>query len=615
MRWGSRRTFALLVACLLTVGGLLAVPRVARAGLVSLDVAPGAYSHPGLLGHPYAYVPNEMIDFRLVGDTGGEVFDAVVIVLSAALILQVYNDIVIPGALVVNLTYFVPTALPDGYDYQIEVGDANWIESNRMTTRYDFQPFAVQAYEVVLAVDRPAYIGGDTMTVSWLATNLADGSLAPEGYGQLWVYDTRGPASTLIAPSVFIYTEAAGNFTFDLPDLADPTFDGVVETWFNDTPANPIRLQRALAFFGIDYLGLTANLRAAEYPPGGLVGVDVRASATNNQADPAPTDPPEPGAIVDITVWELAIGGPVLRPQYGATGLLTDGQGNVSHLFRLDAGIPNGTAFEVRANASTPNGIWSWQATDTFVVADDAGFTLALTFDRPLYAPGITMIIHYVLAPRGPGTVLPPTLELEYGLWVGPRTRLGTSQAEGDATYALPPSIRDGAHPFSAREWSTLTDAQEDVLVDAIPPDLGVPAAEPAFVGEAIPVRVNASDSAGIAAVLLHWSFSDGSNGTIPMSEDTPGTYAAVVPPRAVAGALELFVTAEDGVGNSARTETVAVNITRPFVERPPAPIALIVAGSVVAVGAVVAGLILLRSRRARGPRRPESEEGRLPPR
>jgi hypothetical protein len=543
-----------------------------------------------------------MIDFRLVGDTVGEVFDVAVIVRSAGLVLQVYNDIAIPGALLINLTYVVPTALPDGYDYEIEVGDANWIESGRTTTRYRFQPFAVQTYEVVLAVDRPAYISGDTMTVSWLATNLADGSLAPDGYGQLWVYDVRGPASTLISPSVYMYSQAAGSFTFDLPDLADPRFDGVVETWFNDTSANPLRLQRELAFFTIDYLGVTANVRAAQYPPGGLVGVDVRTSATNSQTNPAPTDPPEPGAVVDITVWELASGGPVLRPQYGATGLLTNGQGNVSHLFRLDASVPNGTAFEVRANASTPNGIWSWQATDVFVVADDAGFTLTLTFDRPLYAPGTSMSIHYVLAPRGPGTVVPPTLDLEYGLGTGPRSRLGTSEAEGDVTYALPPSIPDGAHPFSAREWTTLTDAQEDLRVDGIPPSLGVPAAEPAFAGKTIPVLVNASDSTGVAIVLLHWSFSDGSNGSIPMSEKTPGTYAAEVPPQAVAGTLALFVTAEDGVGNFAQTETVAIDITRRPDEPPPAPIALIVAGSVVAVVAVMAGLVLLRARRARRP-------------
>src|SRR3970282_1066373 len=112
------------------------------------------------------------------------------------------------------------------------------------------QRFAVQAYDLTVEVDRPAYLGGDDVIVTWTANNLKDGGLAPDGFGQLWVYDALG--ASLITPIVHTYSAASGSFTFRLPDLADPRWDGLVETWFNDTPSNPLRYQKAFWFSAFD---------------------------------------------------------------------------------------------------------------------------------------------------------------------------------------------------------------------------------------------------------------------------------------------------------------------------------------------------------------------------
>jgi hypothetical protein len=389
------------------VGGslLVAIPS-AQAALTGFSVTPGQYSNPSLPRHPYVYVPNEILSFTFTGDTSGELFDALIMVRSTGSILQPYNDIAMPASLSVTLTYTIPNSLPDGDDYRVEVGDATYVDTNRGSVRFRFQNFAVQTYTLTVEVDRPAYLGGDDVIVTWSANNLKDGSLAPPGYGQLWVYDQRGPAFPLMTPTVHTYSAASGSFTFSLPDLADPDWDGMVETWFNDSSSNPVRYQRAFTWFDIDSLGVIVDVSPNQYPPGGIVTAYVWTLVSFDQANPQPWEPQEPNIGVDISVWEVpTTGTPIERTQYGATGLVTDAHGRLTYVFKLDASIPDGTDFEVRANASHSNGIWRWEARDSFTVSVAAGLTMVLQFNQDEYQAGDAATVEAIVAGAGTATL------------------------------------------------------------------------------------------------------------------------------------------------------------------------------------------------------------------
>lgn len=742
----------MLVASLLT-GALVVAPR-AEAPFTGLSVTPGAYGHPGLIRYPYVYVPGETLTFTMAGDTAGELFDALVIVLSTAQILQAYNDIAMPTSRSIALTYTIPSALPDGDNYEVEIGDSNWIESGRTSTRFAFQRFVVQAYELTVDVDRPAYLGGDTVIAAWSANSLKDGSLAPDGFGQIWVYDTAGMPH--ITPSPFTTSIAAGVLSFRLPDLADPRFDGIVQMWFNDTPSNPTRFQLRLAFFAIDYLGVIVTASPPQSAPGEVVTIHVRTVVTPGPANPSPFDPPEPGMDVDITVWEIPpVGPPVERPQYGVSGLVTDARGELTYLFELDATAAP-TDYEVRVNASHPSGIWRWLGTDMFAVSpsagltqvlqfnqaayqagdtatvasivtgaggatlayvfevrdttsalctaafadggllarstqatntysysipasfagricfrvtvDDgqgnrvtgarefnvvfgwllvnadraeyqsgdaitvswelvsnrllnpayfyevrdrdgnavasgttgtarslsfvvpnpasnaytftviasesgrtvsgtvtvgrvAGFFLTLSFDRPAYAPGAIIRVHYRLTARAPDVPYPTVLVFEFGLLAAPPQSFTTTSREGDLTSLVPAGIDEGPQLFAALERGTGTQALEVLTIDGTDPTVGDPFAGPSVAGTPITVRVNVSDNLGPVIVRLHWGYSDGTNGTVARTGDSSGTYTAVVPARSAAGTLDAFVTAEDAAGNAAQSSTIRLTV------------------------------------------------------
>jgi hypothetical protein len=61
--------------------------------------------------------------------------------------------------------------------------------------------------------------------------------------------------------------------------------------------------------------------------------------------------------------------------------------------------------FEVRANASHPNQIWRWGATDTFQVRQAAGLTLELQFDRSEYQAGDTVRVTAIPSNQGTATL------------------------------------------------------------------------------------------------------------------------------------------------------------------------------------------------------------------
>jgi hypothetical protein len=408
----SARVLALVLAIVTVAGSLLVAVPTAKAPLTGFGVTPGLYSHPGLIRHPYVYVPGETVTFTVTGDTVGELFDAIVLIRSTATILSVSpgsDNVPMPASLSITFTYTIPSSpasLPDGDDYQVEVGNANYLESGRnLLNRLRVQRFAIQAYELRVEVDRPAYLGGDDVIVTWYANNLRDGSLAPDGFGQLWVYDALG--ASLITPGVQTYAAASGSYQFTLPNLANPQWDGIVDTWFNDTPSNPARHQQAFWFFDIDSLGVIADVTPNQYAPGGIVTVDVSTLVSFDQTNPSPFDPPEPNINVDITVWELPpVGTPVEHQQYRSSSLVSDTHGQLTYVFKLDdnvLGTDTSKNFEVRANARHNNGIWQWEDRDTFTVSEAAGFTIVLQFNQDEYQADDTATVLAVVNPTTAG--------------------------------------------------------------------------------------------------------------------------------------------------------------------------------------------------------------------
>src|SRR3990170_4481423 len=378
---GPARMIGLVLAIAVVGGSLLVAVPTAKAPLTGFSVTPGQYTGGS------TYVPTEVITWTITGNTAGELFDVVIIVRSSGSILQPYNDVAMPAALTITMTYAVPGSLPDGNDYRIEVGDANWIDSGRTSVWFYRQNFAVQTYSLTVEANRAAYLGGDEVIITWSANKLKDGSLAPDGYGQLWVYDTRGPANSLITPSVHIYSEASGSYVFNLPSVLNPDWDGIVETWFNDSTSNPVRYQFRSTSFDIDYLGVSMDVTRNQSPTGGIVTTEVTTVVAANQANPQWWEPPEPDVTIDISVWEIpTTGSPIEQSQYNAQNLVTDAHGRLTYVFKLDSGIADGTDFEVRANAS--RGVWNWEERDTFTVSVAAGLTMVLQFNRNEYQAG-----------------------------------------------------------------------------------------------------------------------------------------------------------------------------------------------------------------------------------
>ncbi len=412
------RVFAFLLAVSIAGGSVLFAVPTARAPLTGWSVTPGQYSHPGLLRHPYVYVPGERITFTITGDTAGEQFDALVEVISTGTNLWSQDDVGMPTSLTYTFVYTVPSydppvnvSLPDGDDYRIIIGDATFLENGEpFFQRLRVQRFAVQDYELSVEVNRPAYLGGDAVTITWSVNNLKGGSLfqrpdAVPAFGQLWVYDLMG-TSLIGSPAVRTFSEPSDTLTFTLPPLADPQFDGIVQVWYNDSTSNPTRFQEEFAYFAVDELGVIANVALAQYVPGGVVSVDVTTTVSFDPANPRLNDPPEPDSTVSITVWEIPAPplAPIEHTQYRATGLLTDAHGKLTYVFKLDNDPNlNGKNFEV--NATATRNIFQGQARDGFTVSVAAGITQVLSFDKNEYQAGDTATVTSTVS-GAPGATL-----------------------------------------------------------------------------------------------------------------------------------------------------------------------------------------------------------------
>jgi len=435
-----------LVVALLGLGmlsGLLLVAPPA-AGVATLTLDPPKYN-------PIYYVPGESIQFTLgIAPADARTYDLAVVWDDGVTFRNesgnVFNDVTIPGtATSLPLSWTLPAAIRDGDFYYIRVFDSTWIESGgAVGNLWDEVRFSIRTWSLSLELDRNRYLPGDTVNVLWSVNLIRDGSLAPSGYGQIWVWEFPG-GTRLISPFPFTFTASTGTFSFTL--LSTILTNRVISAYayFNSTASNADRFSYDTATATVDGLRMLVNVLAASYQPGGIVTVDI--AAKNTDFAPNWNDPGAANVEVDIAVADQTTGLQV--PQYGALNLVTDIHGNLRHVFQLNATIADGTQYLVRADGVANNAVTGF-ATDTFTVTSRAGMTLVLTFDKSQYLSGdtVTMTVDVIGNP-GPFTYIYETRDGATGNLYNRQTKVSTDPTPKQYQYAIPASF-DGSLTFYA---------------------------------------------------------------------------------------------------------------------------------------------------------------------
>ncbi len=423
-------------------GLLLVAPPAAGVPVLTMD--PPKY-------HPLYYVPGEQISFAInIAPADARVYDVLVTwddgVTRTNESGDAFNDVTIPGAATsLPLSWTLPPALRDGDFYYVEVHDATWIETNETSgVTYDTVRFSIRTWTLSLDLGRSRYLPGDTVTVLWSVNLIRDGSLAPSGYGQIWVWDWP-TNNRLISPFPFTFTASTGTFSFQLLGTIPTNREVRAYSYYNSTAANADRFSYDTAIAQIDGLRMLVNVLAASYQPGGIVTVDV--AAKNTDAPPNWNDPGAANVEVDIAVTDQTTG--LAVPQYGAQNLVTDIHGNLRHVFQLNASIPDGTQFLVRADGVANNAVTAF-ATDTFTVTSRAGMTLILTFDKSQYLSGdtVTMTVDVIGNP-GPFTYIYETRDGATGNLLDRQTKGAGDTNPNRYQYTIPTTF-DGSLTFYA---------------------------------------------------------------------------------------------------------------------------------------------------------------------
>jgi len=388
---------ALTLGLLLSV--LVAIPPPAQAA-VTASVDPPKYD-------PFFYTPGETIRFTInVGPADPRTFDVLVVWDNGPSRIEwsgtLFDDQTIPAAVSsLVLTYTMPAAIPDGDYYWIEVHDENWIENAGVGTSFGNIPrLFVRTWAISLEFDRPAYLPGDDVTVIWSVNSLRNGSLAPNGSGKLWVWDSAD--IPLISPNPHTFLLPTGTLQFTLLGTV-PTDRSIIGfAYYNNTQSNPDRFASANAFAEVDGLRIVVNVPSNTYEPGGIVTLDVRARVTDGPI--FPTTPGAPGVEIDITVTDQLTG--LAVDGYGAQNLLTDAHGYVRHGFQLASGVAEGTSYQVLADGVANNAVTA-SGTDVFAVAVNVEVVAILTFNKNQYMSGdlVEMDVD-VLGSAGPFTYM-----------------------------------------------------------------------------------------------------------------------------------------------------------------------------------------------------------------
>ena len=428
---------ALTLGLLLSV--LVAIPPPAQA-LVTTFIDPPKYD-------PFLYTPNETIRFTInVGPADPRTFDVLVVWDNGPLRIEwsgsLFDDQTIPAAASsLVLTYKLPATIPDGDFYWIEVHDENWIENAGVGQTFGNTPrLFVRTWAINLEFDRPAYLPGDDVTVIWSVNSLRNGSLAPNGVGKLWVWDSAN--IPLISPNPHTFSLPNGTLQFTLLGTI-PTDRSIIGfAYYNNTQSNPDRFADAIAFAEVDGLRIVVNVPSNTYEPGGIVTVEVRARVTDGPIFPA--TPGAPGVEIDITVTDQLTG--LAVDGYGAQNLLTDARGYVRHVFQLASGVAVGTSYQVLADGVANNAVTA-SGTDVFAVASNVEVVAILTFNKNQYMSGDTVEMDVdVLGSAPPFTYI---YEVRDGPFTTSSLLAGATSTDRMFSYRIP-NTYDGPIVFQA---------------------------------------------------------------------------------------------------------------------------------------------------------------------
>jgi len=392
-------TVVIAAGLLVLLLGPLAAP--SRAAFQSATLSPPQYDS-------FLYIPGEEIAWTIQA-TPGDRFDVEIVLDSdtssttPGTMIDSWDDRPVPTSGLLDMTYRILDTAEDSVWYWLRVYDASWIENGRVGLTYSSQQFTVQGYRLSIETERSAYLPGDTVTVTWSANMVRDGSLAPDGVGRLWAYDSVG--GSLLTPSPHAFTSATGSFSFSLSRTADPAVDAVTWGWFNDTPSLPRRHQWDLVGFAVNELGVRVSTDAAVYRPGSVVTVSVDAKITINPLGPSPLEPGAANAQVVVTVTNLSSGAIVAA--YGSPGpLVADAHGSVTHVFQLGAALADGTQFEVAVDATANGGVYSpLLASDsaTFTVQTAVGISVQMRPNKAQFASGDVVSMQAFVYGESPG--------------------------------------------------------------------------------------------------------------------------------------------------------------------------------------------------------------------
>ncbi len=355
----------------------LALGMVATVGLYALPAAQGNFTGTGLALAPgkytgtTTYVPGEVMQITLTA-TPGDTIDLTIQAAGGTPSASI-NGVTIGTSGQRTVPWAVPTTWPDGFTYSVSARDTT---SGQTRNR----GFGIQQYTLRVSTNRPAYLPGDNVTVTWSAVLIQNGSPAPNGVGVIQVLSQAG-ANLLPVPQ-FNFSASQGAYTFTLGSSITPGTRGWVYGWFNDTAG--LRAQTALNNFLVNQLGIIVTVQRNTYAPGSVVSVSIWTKVTPNAANPRASDPAAPNLPVSVNVTDLASGSIVSA--YSATGLVTDASGFLNYVFQL-ASTPTTGSYEVDATA-TAHGTLSATNSATFNVQPTASLSVQLSLDKLQYLSG-----------------------------------------------------------------------------------------------------------------------------------------------------------------------------------------------------------------------------------
>ncbi len=506
MRVRLARVLAISIALLtLTTVGLAALP--ARATYISMSVAPGMYTGTNV------YVPGETMEITLTAsNTPPNSYDVTILDFASGTPTQTITNQTVGTSGQKTIPWSVPGNWPDGATYRVEVryaGSAGLL---------DVYYFAIQQYQLRTWTDRAAYLPGDTVTVSWSATLLKDGSPAASGVGAIQVWNPFGTAPLVPQHN---FTASQGSYGFALSTSQPTNQQPWIYTWFNDTAG--LRTGFSVNRFVVRGLGLIVQTDKGAYVPSDIVLVSISTKASPNPSFPSFFDPAAPGVSVNVSVTDLSTGNPV--PAYGKTQLVTDSNGQLVYAFQLAASPTKGT-YEVDGTATAH--LQSTTASTTFTVGPMPTLVVQESLDKSSYLSGDTL--HATAA-----THQSTSGNLTYA-WQVIDQRTGNTLANlagGNSTYTY--TIGTGFQGFLIVRV-TVNDGNGNTATDSASADVAF-----GYLSLSLsPTQYNPGDTLSASFALFanpsvmsnptyFWSFADSSGATVA-SGNTSGAAGFVTP-------------------------------------------------------------------------------------